>query len=1222
MRKGTNRLQRCLAGIMLIAVIIGVISGTAMAGINQWTSIGPEGGEVNALALTTGPILYAGTSGGLFKSTDGTTTWTSIPNNGLTSINISAVAADPANPTKPYVIAGQAIYQFDGSAWVHKSNGLDGNPKYCLVLDPATASTMYVGGYSGVYKSTDRGSNWTAMNTGLTNTNVLGLAVHPSTTSTVFAGTANGIFKSTNEGANWVASSTGLPANTSVRSILFDKLKPTTIYLGTSKGVYKSTDSGANWASANTGMPGGSTVSLSMALVTSSSSNLYAALWSYGIYRSSDGGANWTAVNSGPASAYINTVLATGTTSIYAGTEAHGVIRSSDSGATWTERNSGLVASGPAFAVAPNETKTSSIIYAGENYKGGLFKSTNSGTTWTNILSSDSVSCLAIAPGIAGTVYRGDYMSVYKSTDSGSTWSNASTGLPSGYTVSQLAIDPKTTTTLFARLGGGGIYKTTDGGGTWSVYDTGLPGDTVESIVIDPNTPSTLYAVLSGGKLYKSIDGGYSWNIVNTSLWFYSVAFDPTSSATLYAGCSTGVHKSSDGGATWQLSNTGLPGVSIRNIAVDPKKPERVYIAMSTKGVFQSLDSGGTWTAINSGFPAIESVLFKELAIDPVNNSVIYVSTYGHGMWKYQAADLTLTAPVGGETWVSGQTGTIAWTVSNAGSNVKIELSRDSGNTWSAITNSTSNTGSYSWTVSGPSSSACRIRVTSTAPGATDMSTADFTIVVPTISVTAPNGGDTWYTGESKTITWTSASVGDWVKIEQSSDGGATWSVIANSTENDGSYTWTVGGAASANSRIRITSTTYPAASDASNAGFTIAPRMIFVTSPNGGEKWFANDVRSLTWNSGGAGSTVKIELSRDSGATWTVLAPAAANSGSYSWTVSIPASTKCRVRITSIDYPTVSDTTNADFEIINSSVRLLSPNGGEIIPSGSQYSITWTAAQSTAYVKLQYSLDNGTTWTLIARNIGGTNPYAWTVPAPANNAPNCLVKVTAFNASGTALGSDQSNGPFIIEVIKLASPNGGGALKAGTAQTITWNTNTTKNPVTRTVLHYTTDNGATWTKIIGLTGNPGTYAWTVPVTSGNKNECKVKVTAFDASNLSVGSDVSDAPFTIEVLKVNSPNGGQNLVGGSMISINYTISGLDNVAKAVFSYTLDGGTTWNVIGNNTTNVSPGTYDYAWTVPAVAASKTKCKVKVVLKNSAGTVLAADVSDAFFTISPES
>ena len=61
-----------------------------------------------------------------------------------------------------------------------------------------------------------------------------------------------------------------------------------------------------------------------------------------------------------------------------------------------------------------------------------------------------------------------DYLGLFKSTNGGERWSPANSGLPtnSAVSVSALAIDPATPTTLYAAIGGV-VFKSTDGGGSY-----------------------------------------------------------------------------------------------------------------------------------------------------------------------------------------------------------------------------------------------------------------------------------------------------------------------------------------------------------------------------------------------------------------------------------------------------------------------------------------------------------------------------------------------------------------------------------------------------------------------------------------------------------------------------------------------------------------------------------------------------------------------------------
>ena len=123
-------------------------ASTVSAGINVWTSNGPEGGVVYALAIDPAApaTLYAGTRVGVFKSTNGGASWSAV-NTGLTNTHVGALAIDPATPT-----------------------------------------TLYAGTDGGVFKSANGGASWSAVNTGLTDTHVNVLAIDPATPATSMPG--------------------------------------------------------------------------------------------------------------------------------------------------------------------------------------------------------------------------------------------------------------------------------------------------------------------------------------------------------------------------------------------------------------------------------------------------------------------------------------------------------------------------------------------------------------------------------------------------------------------------------------------------------------------------------------------------------------------------------------------------------------------------------------------------------------------------------------------------------------------------------------------------------------------------------------------------------------------------------------------------------------------------------------------------------------------------
>jgi PKD repeat protein len=99
---------------------------------------------------------------------------------------------------------------------------------------------------------------------------------------------------------------------------------------------------------------------------------------------------------------------------------------------------------------------------------------------------------------------------------------------------------------------------------------------------------------------------------------------------------------------------------------------------------------------------------------------------------------------------------------------------------------------------------------------------------------------------------------------------------------------------------------------------------------------------------------------------------------------------------------------------------------------------------------------------------------------------------------------------PIPPEVTVLV-PNGGETWQAGQTYTITWN-GTDNVGIVSTEIDYSYDGGGTWYDVANLSGNPGSYDWTVPNTPST--QCLVLVQCFDAAS-NVGLDQSDGFFTI-----------------------------------------------------------------------------------------------------------
>jgi hypothetical protein len=186
---------------------------------------------------------------------------------------------------------------------------------------------------------------------------------------------------------------------------------------------------------------------------------------------------------------------------------------------------------------------------------------------------------------------------------------------------------------------------------------------------------------------------------------------------------------------------------------------------------------------------------------------------------------ITVVRPNGGENWAIESTQTIQWTSIGTTGNVRIELSRNGGGTFVTLFSNTANDGSQSWTVTGPASTNCRVRISALTGGASDISNTPFTITDTSsgsITVLTPNGSEVWPRNQSREIRWSSSGVSGNVKIELSRDGGRSWTTLFASTANDGSEFWQVTGPATRAALIRVSSVNNPSVQDRSDVVFTI----------------------------------------------------------------------------------------------------------------------------------------------------------------------------------------------------------------------------------------------------------------------------------------------------------------------------------------------------------------------------------------------------------------
>jgi len=546
---------------------------------------------------------------------------------------------------------------------------------------------------------------------------------------------------------------------------------------------------------------------------------------------------------------------------------------------------------------------------------------------------------------------------------------------------------------------------------------------------------------------------------------------------------------------------------------------------------------------------------------------------------------LKITSPNGGEIWqVGGPTQTITWVKNGTfTTTLRLDYSTNNGASWTNIATGLANTTtSYIWTIPNTPSTQCLVRVyesaTVTVPACkVDQSDATFTIsgATPIITVTSPNTVLTWYTGASNNITWNyNYYPSNNVKIEYSIDNGTTWLLVSASTPNSGSYPWLIPNNPSPYCLVRVSDAITPSINDVSNVNFAIKNPQLTLTSLNCGE-FIGCNVVPITWTNTGLANNVKIEVSYDNGLTWNIISNSAPNSGSYNWSVPNSVnSSACLIRISDATQAFIVDQSNAPFTISNNSqIVLYSPNGGENLIGNSSVNVSWLATGVTGNLTLQYSANNGTSWTTISNTVPNTGSYTWTVPNTISSS-QCLFKISE---TITPCKTDQSNAVFSISpqlpVMTITAPNTAVSWIYGAINPITWTIS--NGTVANIKLEYSINNGNTWTNIIASTpAIAGTYNWSIP--NAPSTTCLVRIS--DVLNSTV-FDVSDVNFTIynaatvQCINVINPNGGDNIDGCTATTINWASGNCTPLTRSIAGATPTVASITTVGSNFTATIS-------------------------------------------------
>jgi photosystem II stability/assembly factor-like uncharacterized protein len=268
----------------------------------------------------------------------------------------------------------------------------------------------------------------------------------------------------------------------------------------------------------------------------------------------------------------------------------------------------------------------------------GIFKSTDAGYTFSRLEESPPRPLQVFThPTDANVLFVQDSAAlrttpgIYRSLDGGASFEPVTGGLTN--TNYFVAFDPHNPSYVYV-AGQGGFFRSTDGGTTFQ--STGLTreqlGLAATTATIDPANPSVIYVNTNRGN-FKSVNGGVTFTSISkgwTAVRPNDISFDNADNPTLYVAgqYGAGILKTQTRGNQYDevmnplalslLSGSAWPSL----ITVAPSDPARIVVATSSRGVFVTHDRGQTWTqsSVDTGHRR-----FREILIDTKNPNNIYM---------------------------------------------------------------------------------------------------------------------------------------------------------------------------------------------------------------------------------------------------------------------------------------------------------------------------------------------------------------------------------------------------------------------------------------------------------------------------------------------------------------------------------------------------------------------------------------------------------------------